>query len=420
MIHRFILSTLKNFTLTGFQKLPKIRSVNLYEIDYTPNLYSLFANVDTLESFFLFDVNRYTNINQIFPDIRFIRRDFSIFYNTDLVDISMLEYFPLPHSQHENSRNIIVMSNPKLNCKIDLFCRAVETYPDSIWIVGNGGGCTYESLSEYCSLKKPVYNSIYDTICSNSQYTFRDTLIYDSGKYLDTLTAYNGADSIITLDLLVNHVDSINLDTFICKDEAIMIGNESISEQGIYEFKLQNQYGCDSLVIVDVEVSDMEINTVEIIPDYGCKSGAIKLSIVGNNPPYAFNWSNGYTDKSITELTGGEYGVTISDRSNCKYETESYTVPDSFAYMIPNMFFPGGTKEDINSTFKPYLGRYSKILSIEIFSRWGEKVFYSEDDTPWDGTYKGVQSPPGVYLYKIVIESPCGAETETGQIMLLK
>ena len=41
-----------------------------------------------------------------------------------------------------------------------------------------------------------------------------------------------------------------------------------------------------------------------------------------------------------------------------------------------------------------------KQVEIMVFNRIGEKVFESTDiNFAWDGTYKGVSSPPGVYTY---------------------
>jgi len=419
MIHIFDIARINNLKPVGIQKLPKIHKVLLTNLDFNPNLYSLFSDIDTLVHFQMLIVRGVTSLDQVFPNLKVLEGGFDIRYNIDLGDIGMLEHFPLPHND-EYDYKIVAISNPNLNCNIDLFCRAVEIYPDSVFIEGNGGDCTYESISEYCKGYVPLTN-IFDTICNGDYYKFGDFVFDKAGDYLDTLQDVQGEDSIVlALNLVVNPKDSIYIDTLICQGNTINIGEEEISEQGIYEFELQNQYGCDSLLVVDVTMAETEIDTVEIIPDYGCDNGAISLTIEGNNPPYAFNWSNGEDGGSVTGLSSGEYKVTITDKSNCEYEKDNFIVSDSVAFMIPNMFFPGGAKDDINSTFKVYLGRDTKILSTEIYSRWGVKVFYTEDNTPWDGTYKGVQSPPGVYLYKVVIDSPCGTKTETGQVMLLR
>ena len=76
-------------------------------------------------------------------------------------------------------------------------------------------------------------------------------------------------------------------------------------------------------------------------------------------------------------------------------------VLDIYRIFIPNAFSPN--KDDINTFWEP---KYTSTLSIEltIFNRWGEKVYYSNDNTGrWDGTYNGVECEQEVYYYHLKI-----------------
>jgi gliding motility-associated-like protein len=43
-------------------------------------------------------------------------------------------------------------------------------------------------------------------------------------------------------------------------------------------------------------------------------------------------------------------------------------------------------------------------FEISVYSRWGQKVFYSNSiEHQWDGTYKGKKLPTGVYTYAVTI-----------------
>ncbi len=222
---------------------------------------------------------------------------------------------------------------------------------------------------------------------------------------------------MLYLDVLPR--ENITIDTTICSDESLTIGDSLISESGSYEITLLNMHGCDSTVIANVGKDELDVID-SIDTDFGCQSGAINLTLLNaDNPPYVFNWSNGESREDLIDLSSGDYTVLITDHSNCEQEY-TYTVPDSIPYLIPNAFFPSGTTDDINSTFQIYRGAKTKILSMHIFNRWGEKVFETDDNTSWDGTYKGKAQAPGVYLYRVTIESPCGIETKSGQVMLLR
>ncbi len=264
----------------------------------------------------------------------------------------------------------------------------------------------------------PARDTLNIELCEGGSYTFNDTVITTSGHYIDTLMASYGVDSVVQLYVNVHPVPQVEIDTFICPGDSIKIGEEVFTEAGEYEVMLKSSYGCDSIVQLSLGISDIELLDSTIVSDYGCGSGAIDISIVENNPPYAFDWSTGEQGEDISGLTTGTYSVTINDKSGCELQ-QSFIVPDSIPYLIPNAFFPSGT-EEINKNFKIYQAQNVHIESTQIFDRWGEKVYESQGDEYWDGSYKGKVLAPGVYLYKIVIDSPCGKETETGQVLLLR
>ena len=92
---------------------------------------------------------------------------------------------------------------------------------------------------------------------------------------------------------------------------------------------------------------------------------------------------------------------------------------------VPNAFTPRNDArpeaDPLNDTFKPLLLAV-KEYRIEIFDRWGRRVFESQDvNRHWDGTLNGQPSPAGVYAYKISIKTENGYEqTRTGDINLLR
>jgi gliding motility-associated-like protein len=87
------------------------------------------------------------------------------------------------------------------------------------------------------------------------------------------------------------------------------------------------------------------------------------------------------------------YGKNCTSKANASIEIEHG--PDTY---IPNAFTPNG--DDVNDEFSVF-GTKIKSVSMRIFNRWGEKVFDSDDSqwAVWDGTYKGVGQPAGVYVY---------------------
>ncbi|MBH69922.1 MAG: hypothetical protein CMP69_01460 [Flavobacteriales bacterium] len=130
-----------------------------------------------------------------------------------------------------------------------------------------------------------------------------------------------------------------------------------------------------------------------------------------------WNWDFGdgfYGSDSITSHVYNEQGLfnvllTITTEFNC-IDTISYNVLiDEYELFIPNAFTPG-ISDNINSNFKAY-GYGVKNFKMNIYTRWGERVFETEDfDTGWDGLHylNGKECITGVYTYYIEVENIYG------------
>jgi gliding motility-associated-like protein len=96
--------------------------------------------------------------------------------------------------------------------------------------------------------------------------------------------------------------------------------------------------------------------------------------------------------------------------------------PEKVNYVfVPNSFTPNGDGQ--NDVFMP-VGEAGNIISVEVFSRWGEILFQSKNvpNPMWDGTNgKGV-CPDGTYYYVIKYSIPKTGEegTQSGYVTLLR
>ena len=308
---------------------------------------------------------------------------------------------------------------PQNNTDFDLFGVNIDQMGETV-VAGASYDLTYQEYNGAAYIFQiPARDTLRAEICQGQSYTFNDTVIYDEGHYTDTLLASYGVDSVVQLYLTVHPEGRVDIDTVLCeKGDMLQVGDSILTEVGTYEIRLKDIFGCDSIVTVHLDYESLEV-VDSITADYGCENGKIDLILQNvNNPPYAFSWSGGETMEDISGLSSGVYSVKITDKSGCEYQYE-YTVDDSIAYLIPNAFFPSG-QEELNKTFRIYQAKEVNILTTEIYDRWGEKVFNGGQNEYWDGTYQGKMQSPGVYLYRIVMDSPCGEEVKTGQVMLLR
>ncbi len=125
-----------------------------------------------------------------------------------------------------------------------------------------------------------------------------------------------------------------------------------------------------------------------------------------NTPIYPQN-SSCYTIESVND-----FGCKASDQV-CIEVTKDYGL------YIPNVFTPNA--DGNNEVFNVY-GWGLVNVNLEIFDRWGTRLFVSNDQTVgWDGTYKGVIVKSDVYVYKAVVKLLSGkVVTKTGHVSVVK
>ncbi len=117
---------------------------------------------------------------------------------------------------------------------------------------------------------------------------------------------------------------------------------------------------------------------------------------------------------------GGTYIVTetVTNAAGCKStKTETLNVP--YGIFIPNVFTPNG--DGVNDAFVISASGI-KTFNIEIFNRWGERVFQStSNQISWDGrTPAGIMASDGAYFYILKATSVTGKDwSQNGYLQLI-
>jgi gliding motility-associated-like protein len=112
----------------------------------------------------------------------------------------------------------------------------------------------------------------------------------------------------------------------------------------------------------------------------------------------------------------------VSNVFGCKDSAICTVKVSPFTLYIPNTFIPD--EDGKNDIFKPITD--FEIIEWEfcVYNRWGQLVFITDNkEMGWDGKYRGVISPDGVYAY-VLKYKPCNIPSAwqilTGSVNLLR
>lgn len=168
--------------------------------------------------------------------------------------------------------------------------------------------------------RTPNQTLISQTICFNETYDFNGTLLTSSGTYTDVLTGFNGCDSIVVLTLTKRIENKMTFSTSICSGGTYDFNGALLTSSGTYTDTLTSFNGCDSIVILNLTTSPpislLNSTVQEIIENVNL--GSITIMATGGFSPYQYSWSNGATSQNLTNIQSpGTYTVIITDALGC-------------------------------------------------------------------------------------------------------
>lgn len=120
----------------------------------------------------------------------------------------------------------------------------------------------------------------------------------------------------------------------------------------------------------------------------------------------------------IRATQSGCYVIQAVNEFGCVNKDEvCVDVTTDYGVYIPNIFTPND--DNMNDVFYVY-GYSISDVTMEIFDRWGEKIFTSGDQKlGWNGTFKGTLCKTDVYVYKIGYKGLNGKRyNKTGHVTL--
>jgi gliding motility-associated-like protein len=157
--------------------------------------------------------------------------------------------------------NVKQKSNSMLDktiCYGESFSIGNQTFNTSgsyVVIFSNTVGCDSTVLLNLNVIGQNDTLRISRTICEGETTIIEDQEFNEDGIYYVAIE--NGrCSAILELTLTVNATSTTVLNEVICVGEAIVIGNQTFTNEGSYSVILQNSTGCDSIVTLNLQVSD--------------------------------------------------------------------------------------------------------------------------------------------------------------------
>ncbi len=186
---------------------------------------------------------------------------------------------------------------------------------------------------------------------------------------------------------------------------------------GMYNITVFDEAGCSAQETMEVTQPAPVVVDLgpDIIVDLGDTTTVLNVNIDSQEPIDSINWNpftflDCKTDNCSVVIVTPEqnitYGVTVIDINGCRgFDDINVSIKTDRNVFISNIFSPNGDGQ--NDEFKINTGRGVKdIESFRIFDRWGNQVFDAgtkaagpDGSAAWDGTLKGRQLQPGVYVY---------------------
>jgi gliding motility-associated-like protein len=177
----------------------------------------------------------------------------------------------------------------------------------------------------------------------------------------------------------------------------------------LYSVVVTNQFSCHDTA--DIMVNVVERPRADAGPDkYIIKGTSTQIMAVATGQDVNYSWAPAvFIDNAqalqpiVNPPQDTSYVLTVVSNQGCGTATDTMRVYVYKDIYIPNAFSPNN--DGLNDTWLiPALRAYSEY-TISVYNRYGQLIFYTKNNSKaWDGKFKGMPQPVGVYVYMVEIK----------------
>jgi gliding motility-associated-like protein len=196
-------------------------------------------------------------------------------------------------------------------------------------------GCDSTVTVNLTVLPNPAV-TINQSICQGQTFTVGSNTYDETGTYVNTFLAANGCDSTVTLNLNVLGPIINNITREICTGNSYTVGTSTFDQPGNYTVQLINSIGCDSIVNLTLLVEDVLRDTLVLSICEG-ESYTVGSSVYDATGFYedSFVTTEGcdsvfYLDLTVVPTRLTTLNETICDGESVSVGTSTYTTTGTF------------------------------------------------------------------------------------------
>jgi len=199
----------------------------------------------------------------------------------------------------------------------------------------NNAGPIFENLLSFSgcdstvvgllNIRPFVSETVIETLCFGDSLLVGNVFYKNSGPISEVLIDQHGCDSVVSGNLTILPEILATINPSICFGESFDIGNSNLQNSGTFTEILTAENGCDSIVTINLTVLGNLAVTSNLDTEasaLGQADGTASALVSGGSGNISYQWSNGSTSPNINDLIGGQtYCVTVTDLdANCTAE----------------------------------------------------------------------------------------------------
>ena len=340
--------------------------------------------------------------------------------------------------------SVTIVDGIPLALTVDTVIKAncLNTNDGGVQITATGGiasyGYNWTGPNGFTSASQNIgflfVGTYYITVTDQNGCTVTDSAVVTANTNLTVSLANqvlcDGADSVTLSPVVSGATGPITYQWY--NLAGAVIGNDSILKVQVTSDTVRYVIGVvsggcsalDTAIVAEGQIPDVDAGVGQTI----IRGQEVKL---GGNPTTSwggskFLWS---PDASLSSATVANpiatptvttlYTVTVTNIVGCS-NSDTILITVNKKLKVISGFTPNG--DGANDTWElDFLDKYPGA-QVDVYSRWGELLYHSEDgyQTPWDGTFEGEPVPVGTYYYVIDLKDGDFPEPISGPVTIMR